>query len=149
MCRFFGVGDVSNNLDRQVRLCVRRLACSLEIGTTLFAALARAAQQRACECTAQNLANFAWAFATVGYADEDLFAVLATASEVDMINFNMQGLVSMSWAFATVAAPCPGFLLKLQADAKGLRHPAQLDATELRRRCMSYIPRRPEVERSR
>ena len=43
----------------------------------LFAALARAAEQRLVEFNAQDLANMAWAFAKVGQLEEKLFAALA------------------------------------------------------------------------
>ena len=49
----------------------------------LFMALGRAAlaEQRMRDFTSQNLANTAWAFATVGHKDERLFSALAAAAE--------------------------------------------------------------------
>ena len=47
----------------------------------LFAALARAAEQRMHEFNAQELANTAWAFGKLGQLDALLFAALAWAAE--------------------------------------------------------------------
>ena len=51
----------------------------------------------------QNLANTAWAFATVGHKDERLFSTLAAAAERRMRDFNSQNLANTAWAFATVS----------------------------------------------
>ena len=51
----------------------------------LVAALARAAERRLRDFNPQNVANTAWAFATVKYRDEKLFAALAIAAELDFI----------------------------------------------------------------
>ena len=50
----------------------------------------------------QNLANTAWAFATVGHKDDRLFSTLAAVAERRMMNFNSQKLVNLAWAIATV-----------------------------------------------
>ena len=47
----------------------------------LFTALARSAEWRVGDFNAQDLANTAWAFATVQRSDEKLFTVLARAAE--------------------------------------------------------------------
>ena len=52
---------------------------------------------------AQDLANIAWAFATVGQADKQLFTALARAAEQCLGDFNAQELANTAWAFATVA----------------------------------------------
>ena len=49
----------------------------------------------------QNLANTAWAFATVGHKDERLFSTLAAAAERRTMDFNSQNLANTAWAFAT------------------------------------------------
>ena len=54
----------------------------------LFAALARAAERRLSEFNPQDVANIAWAFATVNYRDEKLFAALARAVERRLREFN-------------------------------------------------------------
>ena len=46
----------------------------------LFAVLAIAAEWRLSKLDPQDVANMAWAFATVNYRDEKLFAGLATAA---------------------------------------------------------------------
>ena len=55
----------------------------------LFTALARTAEQRMGEFNVQNLANTAWAFATVGHQKEQLFKALARKAERCMRNFNV------------------------------------------------------------
>ena len=54
----------------------------------LFAALATAAERRLSEFNPQNVANTAWAFATVNYRDEKLFAALAIAAARRLSDFN-------------------------------------------------------------
>ena len=50
----------------------------------LFSTLARLAEQRMGEFNKQDLANTAWAFATVNRPDEKLFTALARAAEQRM-----------------------------------------------------------------
>ena len=50
----------------------------------------------------QQLANTAWAFATMNRLDEKLFAALARAAEQRVNEFNAQNLANTAWAFATV-----------------------------------------------
>ena len=65
----------------------------------LVAALATAAKRRLSAFNPQEVANTAWACATVNYRDEKLFAALATASE-RLSGFN-PALVQMAlWAFS-------------------------------------------------
>ena len=54
----------------------------------LFAALARAAERRLSELSAQDVANAAWAFATANHRDEKLFAALARAAERRLSEFH-------------------------------------------------------------
>ena len=56
----------------------------------LIAALARAAERRLTHFNPQDVANTAWAFATVKYRDEKLFAALARAAERRLSDFNPQ-----------------------------------------------------------
>ena len=51
---------------------------------------------------AQELANTAWAFATVGQKDEPLFNALAKMAERRLDQFNAQELANTAWAFAMV-----------------------------------------------
>ena len=53
----------------------------------LAAALTTAAERRLSEFNEQNVANTAWAFATVNYRDEKLFAALARAAERRLNHF--------------------------------------------------------------
>merc|ERR1712185_151071 len=64
--------------------------------------LASAAEQRMKDFNSQELANTAWAFATVGHKDEWLFSMLAAAAEQRMKDFHLQELTSTAWAFAKV-----------------------------------------------
>jgi len=69
----------------------------------LFRALARAVQQRVNVFSPQELANTAWAFATVNLVDEKLFRTLAREAERRVSMFNAQELANMAWAFARVS----------------------------------------------
>ncbi len=44
--------------------------------------MARAVEQQMCEFNPQNVANTAWAFATVDRSDEKLFTALAKATDL-------------------------------------------------------------------
>ena len=69
----------------------------------LFIALARAAERRVSDFKPQNLANTAWAFATLGQSDAPLFAALARAAERRMGDLKPQELANTAWAFARAA----------------------------------------------
>ena len=58
------------------------------------ATLGMSAEQRRSEFNAQELANAAWAFATVGHSDEKLFAALGRAAEQRLSEFSAQGLAN-------------------------------------------------------
>ena len=66
----------------------------------LFAALAKAAQHRMKGFKPQELANTAWAYATMDHKDEQLFAALAEAAQHRMRGFKPQELANVAWAFA-------------------------------------------------
>ena len=53
---------------------------------------------------AQNLANTAWAFATVNRPDDKLFTALARAAERRVNGFKPQELANTAWAFAMAGA---------------------------------------------
>ena len=61
-----------------------------------------AAEWRIREFKAQEIANTAWAFATVGLSDENLFAALAMAGAQRVWDFKPQDLTNTAWAFARV-----------------------------------------------
>ena len=67
----------------------------------MVATLATAAERRLTHFNPQEVANTAWAFATVNYRDEKLFAALARASKRRLGDFNPQEVASTAWAFAT------------------------------------------------
>ena len=58
----------------------------------LFPVLARPAERRLTEFHPQEVANTAWAFATVNYRDEKLFAALAIAAELRLSELNPQAV---------------------------------------------------------
>ena len=60
------------------------------------------AERHLSEFNPQNVANTAWAFATVNYRDDKLFAALAVAAERRLSEFNPQNVANTAWAFATV-----------------------------------------------
>ena len=62
----------------------------------LFRTLARASEQRVGGFNAQELANTAWAFATIGQLDAKLFTTLARASERQVGGFNSQEFANMA-----------------------------------------------------
>ena len=70
----------------------------------LFKALANMAKRRLDQFNAQELANTAWAFATVGHKDELLFNALARMAERRLDQFNAQGLANTAWALTDSAA---------------------------------------------
>ena len=53
---------------------------------------------------AQELANTAWAFATVVQKNALLFAALAAAAELCLGDFHVQELANTAWAFAARVA---------------------------------------------
>ena len=52
--------------------------------------------------SAQDLANTAWAFATVGQQEQQFFKALVKMAERRLDQFNAQSLANTAWAFATV-----------------------------------------------
>ena len=67
----------------------------------LFNVIAKMAERRLDEFNAQDLANTAWAFVTVGQSNGSLFVTLASAAERCMGDFKPQALGNTIWAFAT------------------------------------------------
>ena len=67
----------------------------------LFAALAKAAEQRMKDFNTQDVSNTAWAFAKAGQKKEPLFVALATCVRRRIDNFNQQGLSKIAWAFSS------------------------------------------------
>ena len=53
----------------------------------------------------QDLANKAWAFATMSQQDVQLFAALARAAGWCVGDFHAQDLANTAWAFATLGQP--------------------------------------------
>ena len=64
--------------------------------------ICEAGSQELREFNAQNLANTAWAFATLKLLDEKLFTVLASQAEQQLSELNAQELANTAWAFATL-----------------------------------------------
>ncbi|KAJ1625792.1 hypothetical protein T492DRAFT_577145, partial [Pavlovales sp. CCMP2436] len=57
--------------------------------------------------TPQNMANTAWAFATLGVRVPELFDAIARESEQRIDTFNPQGLANIAWSFATLGLQAP------------------------------------------
>ena len=68
----------------------------------LFAALTIAAERWLSNFNPQEVANTAWALATVNYRAEKLFASLAIVSERRPSDFKPQEVANSAWAFAIV-----------------------------------------------
>ena len=64
--------------------------------------LAAAAEWCIRDFTLQALANTAWAFATVGYEEEQHFTALAAATKWLVRNFKAQDLTNTAWELATI-----------------------------------------------
>ena len=60
----------------------------------------RAAERRLSDFNPQDVANTAWAFATVNYRDEKLFAALAIAAERRLSGFSLPSIQMALWAFS-------------------------------------------------
>ena len=60
----------------------------------LYAALATSAERRLSDFNALDVANTAWASATVDYRDEQFFAVLARAAERRLSEINAQDVAN-------------------------------------------------------
>ena len=58
--------------------------------------------QRVGDSNPQDLANTAWAVATLGQVDVQLFMALAREVEFCLGGFNLQELANTAWAFATL-----------------------------------------------
>ena len=61
------------------------------------------AERRLSEFNPQNVANTAWAFATVNYRDENLFASLTIVAEWRIGSINPKSVTKTAWASATVS----------------------------------------------
>ena len=62
----------------------------------LFKAVAEMAERHLDQFNAQDLANTAWAFATVGQRDEQLFKSLAKMEERRLDQFNARQLANLA-----------------------------------------------------
>jgi len=64
------------------------------------------------EFNAQDLANTAWAFATLGMPDPQLFDAIARKSEQRIGSFKPQELANTAWAFVIVGTADQGALVE-------------------------------------
>lgn len=98
-----------------------------DVADELFAAVARALEQRRASLCAQDIANAAWAYATVGHKDIALLEALAEGAKFE--TFNAQNLANMVWAYAKLLgsyadgpAPlfrcCDQFFFRLLAELR-------------------------------
>ena len=63
--------------------------------------MGREAERRLVNFNPQNLANTAWAFATLGHMDVQLLTALAREAARRLGDFKPQELANTVWAFAT------------------------------------------------
>jgi len=66
----------------------------------------------------QNLANFAWAYATVERASPQLFGALAQALLPRLDDFIAEGLSSTAWAYAKAGIPAPALFREIAKRAQ-------------------------------
>ena len=74
------------------------------------------------EMKPQELANTAWAFATVGHSEPSLFDELAGVAGAQLDDFNSQALANTAWAYATA-----GHASRELFDAIALESASRLD----------------------
>ncbi len=94
-------GEIDARQVANVAYGATRSGKCLSVGV-LFEPLARAAEWQMCEFKLQQLANTAWAFATVSLSDEKLLTALARVALRRMSKFNAQDLANTAWAFTTM-----------------------------------------------
>ena len=70
-----------------------------QLDEKLFAALSLETLLRVSKLNVQDLANTAWAFATLDHLDKKLFVSLASEAQLHISEFNAQGLANTAWAF--------------------------------------------------
>ena len=73
-------------------------------------ALARATEMCMGDAKPQDLANAAWAFATLGWPDELLFGIVARVMRLCVGHSNAQNLANTVWAFSMVGEPVAALL---------------------------------------
>ena len=81
-------------------------------------ALAREAERHLGDFKPQELANTAWAFATLGQADAQLCMVLAREAGQRVGDLNPQGLANKTWAFATLGHVDAQLFMALAREAE-------------------------------
>ncbi|KAG1673213.1 hypothetical protein FOA52_013093 [Chlamydomonas sp. UWO 241] len=83
-----------------------------------MAALLKAALPQLRTFKPQELANTAWALATLGHADVDFVAALMEAAKPQLRNFTPQALANTVWAFATLGHADGAFMASLLKAAE-------------------------------
>mmetsp|Transcript_7086 Transcript_7086/g.24902 ORF Transcript_7086/g.24902 Transcript_7086/m.24902 type:complete len:294 (-) Transcript_7086:58-939(-) len=82
-------------------------AGAAEAHRPLFFAIAQDAPRKVHTFNAQELANTAWAFSTLGFEAPTLFEAIAAESVKKIKAFTSQNLANTVWAFANVGAEAP------------------------------------------
>ena len=88
------------------------------IPTTTAANVYSSGTLRVNEVDAQNLANTAWAFATLGQLDEKCLAALSREAALPVSEFNAQGIANTAWAFAKAGESNTSLFVALANAAK-------------------------------
>ena len=83
----------------------------------------------------QNLANFAWAYATVERASPQLFGALAQASLHRLDDFIAEGLSSTAWAYAKAGIAAPALFREIAKRAQ-----AKLGSFNHQALCVIRVP---------
>jgi hypothetical protein len=84
-----------------------KVSGGIKVDGQLLDALAKAALNDIADFSPQDLANTAWAFATLKHRAPLLFDTIARAAPVRIGDFSPQNLASTAWAFATMNHEAP------------------------------------------
>lgn len=75
--------------------------------STVWEQLAACATNQSAQYQPQNLANLAWAYATVGHKAPPLFEMIEGEARERVSEFAAQGLTNLAWAYASVGYEAP------------------------------------------
>ena len=89
-------------------------------GKRAFSAIADASMQLVHDFVVQDIAPFAWAFATAGHRADRLFSAFSRKFEANIGDLSPRELGVSAWAYATLGQECP-FLFSSLASAAGGR----------------------------
>jgi hypothetical protein len=85
--------------------------------SAVWETMAVCASNQSAQYQPQNLANLAWAYATVGHPAPHLFRMIERESKGRVGEFAAQGLTNLVWAFASVGHAAPDLFEAVAAHA--------------------------------